>query len=607
MRQVLSVRLFAATFLAATLAAAQPPDVTVRKLSPAGSGTTDVAPEGHRREISPDGNWILFWSDADTNNVYDLYSVNRFGGSPHLLSALRPAGGEAFGNLSITPDSRRVVYQLDQETLGRWEIWSVPIQGPVTEAVKLSPSLPADVEYSGATLSEDGARVHFWGRPIAGGPYELWSAPVDGSAPAIRLHGDLPEGADGLSQTSRVGAGIVFKSDLATAGRDEIWYVPVDGSAAPIRLNGTLAAGGQVLDYSSSDDGTRIVYLADQRFNDVVELFSVPTTGPFAAGVRLSPDLVAMGDVDDFRFSADDSRVLFLGDVTTFDKIELWSVPVAGPSTSAVKLNSALNSTGDVTAHSDGLGGSVAYIADPSADEVFNAYLVPIAGPSSSAFQLNDPVVAGGDVGNAGTIDSNGTIIAFFTGDTRVNGTTDLFTTPLDPPADPHPLFGEDPPAGNQLPCSSSYATPLTIVFCSDLVSVGNVRLWEVGLDLVSTPIQLDDGFVVANSDVTDVIASAQSDWIYFRSDRGFDERYDLYRVPAGGASVPVRLHAVPIPGGGDVVSPDGFTVTDDGQGVFYVADHATHDKFELCIADRILFRANFESADTSEWSATSP
>ena len=49
-----------------------------------------------------------------------------------------------------------------------------------------------------------------------------------------------------------------------------------DGSSSPVHLSGTLVTGGNVAAFALGDDASRIVYLADQRADEVFELFLSP-------------------------------------------------------------------------------------------------------------------------------------------------------------------------------------------------------------------------------------------------------------------------------------------------------------------------------------------
>ena len=135
------------------------------------------------------------------------------------------------------------------------------------------------------------------------------------------------------------------------------------------QLNGALVRQvvGDVQEFLFTPDGTRIVYLADQDQDEVFELFSVPSTG--GTPVRLNPTLAADAAVEAFAIAPDGARVVYTSDQETDDQLELFSVPTDG-SQAAIKLNGALVTEGDVGAGTGRSGftigpdGLVAYVAD---------------------------------------------------------------------------------------------------------------------------------------------------------------------------------------------------------------------------------------------------
>ena len=122
-------------------------------------------------------------------------------------------------------------------------------------------------------LSPDASRVVFttqeWiapcglgydGLECAGRVLRLFSAPVDGSAPPELLF------SGGLSdpRISPDGSHVVFLADLDDDGQGfELDSVPIDGSRPAVRLHGPLAAGGSIVQFESSHDGARVVFRGD--------------------------------------------------------------------------------------------------------------------------------------------------------------------------------------------------------------------------------------------------------------------------------------------------------------------------------------------------------
>jgi hypothetical protein len=123
------------------------------------------------------------------------------------------------------------------------------------------------------------------------GVRELFSAPLDGSAPPVRLNAPFASGGGLRTQTSSLrgafevapdGLTVVYLADQRTAGTVELFAVPTDGSRAPRVLNQELVAGGDVgasdvavpiVPFAFRPDGRAVAYLADQEEDGVVELF----------------------------------------------------------------------------------------------------------------------------------------------------------------------------------------------------------------------------------------------------------------------------------------------------------------------------------------------
>jgi hypothetical protein len=590
-----------ALVLGAAPGVGQPADVRVRQLSPEGSPSTNVQVAAGTRAISPDGKWVVFYADVATNGVPEIYSVRRFGGTPVRLSAFRPGVGSAApAEITISPDSRRVLYRLDDETAGRRELWSVPIQGPATAAVKLNPDEPAaNVAQAPPRFSADGQYVAFEfheGFPEG----EVWTAPVDGSAPAVRVTPAPGEGSftdDVLYGAERV----VFLASFVEGAALELWSAPYDGSAAATRISGTLAPGGSISSFALSPDGRQVAYRGSQRFPGVVELFTVPAAGPFSAAKRISPDLATDTDVEQFEFSENGARVLFT--IAGAEPTELWSAPIAGTSADADPISGPLPSYVQFPLFET--GGQVAYRVGIDGTQ-YELHLAPTVGPPSAARVISEEPVAGGGLFSGRLHRSGATLYALASGRLRDVDQREYYAAPVAGITTVQPLFAAIPTGGLAVLCTAGRAGAV-LVFCAETGGDGVVRLFRAPLDLGAPPEQINEGVAAANNDVTDLEVDPRGQWVAFRWDGGLDERYDLYRARVDGAGSPQRLHALPASNSADVPAGDSFDWTPDGFGVVYVADHDVFGKRELWIADAMVFRADFEGGGTGEWSAVSP
>lgn len=144
-------------------------------------------------------------------------------------------------------------------------------------------------------VSPDSRRVVFAAGTVP--RFELFSVPVDGSAPPVRISEPYATGTGGGVEVRRLGfspdsAWVLYLAD-PVQHRDELFRASIDGTSDPVRLNGTLVAGGNVL-ASLGDpparvapDGTTVVYAADQDVDGAIDLYAVPLDAS-APPVRLS-------------------------------------------------------------------------------------------------------------------------------------------------------------------------------------------------------------------------------------------------------------------------------------------------------------------------------
>lgn len=364
--------------------------------------------------LTPDAQTAVYLAPQDSTDVYELYSAPIAGpeGSWIRLNQTLVAFGDV-AEFVLAPDGGRVAYVADAQTDGIFDVWSVPVAGGT--AIRLRPTITAD----GSTafpqylrVSADGSRVAFHANFSDLGELDLWSARLDGTGGVHRLSGDLAEGSSVQNDFafSPDGARVVYRAAGETPGKVELHSVPAAGGSAPVRLNGTLPAAGDVMGFVFSPDGSRVVYLADQQVDERFELYSVPVTG--GTPVPLNGPLVAGGDIPrgDFAVAPDGARVVYRADQAEDERFELYSVPLTGGA--AVKLNGALDVGGDILDFAFTPDGSrVVYRGDQQTDGAFELYAVPVAG--GAAVRVSDPLVPGGRVFSGYSISPDGSHVAY--------------------------------------------------------------------------------------------------------------------------------------------------------------------------------------------------
>jgi len=355
--------------------------------------------------ISADSRRVVYIADQETDQVFELYSVPIDGSAaPQKLNS-SPVQASGVSEFAISADSRRVVYLADRETGGTAKLYSVPLDGsaaPVLLGEAMSTSTTLDLAETFA-IAPDNSRVVYLASQDAAEVDELYSVPLDGSAAPQKLNGALTAGGQVTEFTlSADSSRVVYRADQETTEVFELYSVPLDGSGAPQKLNSALVEEGDVSfgNFAISADSSRVVYRADQEIDQVFELYSVPLDGS-AVPQKLNSALVEEGNVypGGFVISADSSRVVYVADQETDEVLELYSVPLDG-SAAPQKLNGPLPEGGNVSFRSFAISANssqVVYMAEQEMDGMFELYSVPIDGGATPQ-KLNGPLEANEDI-----------------------------------------------------------------------------------------------------------------------------------------------------------------------------------------------------------------
>ena len=468
-------------------------------------------------QLSPDGAWAVYLADQVSDEVFELFSVPTVGGAkPVKLNGPLVAGGDVlhFNSIRISSDSQWVVFIADQQT--------------------------NDV-------------------------FELFSAPIDGSSAAVKLNAPLPPGGNLLfsAQTefeiSPDGTRVVYRADQDADEVFELYSVLIDASAAPVKLNGPMVAGGGIRTiqdcFRISSDGTRVVYVADEDTNEVVELFSVPIDGS-AAPVKLHDPFPFLSDVSSFQIAPDGARVVYVADQESDGLFELFSVPIDA-SLAPVPLDVR---SGDFQFSPD----SVYVVLRAALDEpgVFEVYAVPADG-DGTAFQLNGPLVPGGDVISF-RISPDATRVVY-RADQDADSNFGLYSVPIDG-TDSAIRIDSIGMGQYQLTSDSSRA-----VFQSD-------QVFSVPLD-GSGPAVAISAPLVPGGDLGSFQLSPDGQWVVYQAEQDTEDVFELYSVAIDGTPGPFKVSGPMIPLG-DAIGFD-LQVTAAGR-IVYRADQEIDEVVEL-------------------------
>lgn len=314
-----------------------------------------------------------------------------------------------------------------------------------------------------------------------------------------------------------------------------------------LELSGPLArpVGGDVFAHALTPDGARVVYVADERVDDLDELFAAPTDGT-RASVRISANLLPGSEVQRLAPvpSPDGTRALYF--VTDgLGPADLWSAVLDG-TTPAVPLAERV-----FAARFDATGSQVLFSSDLRVAGAIELFRVASAGGETPQ-RLSGIPIGGGDV---------------------------------------RPVQGA--------PCLlGTGAGGARAIYVADHQAAGRVELYSVPIDGSAAPIRLN-GALVAGGNVQGAIASVPAEVspdgtrVVYRADQEVDERYELYGAPIDAAGAAVKLSGTTIPAGdvdGGTLAPSfadvpAFRIAPDGVHVVFRADRVVDGAFALFVA----------------------
>jgi hypothetical protein len=333
----------------------------------------------------------------------------------------------------------------------------------------------------------------------------------------------------------------------------------------------------------------------------------VPITGPSTLAERLNSDLPFDGDVTSFQFSPNSLWVVYTADQNVDEKLELFAVP-ADASAPAHQLDAAMIAAGDVSSFViDERSQYVTYLADALVDGRLELFSAPLAGPPASAVRLNANLPAGGGVSGAAPWGDPANLV-LYAADQQVQGQMELWAAPIDGSAAPHSISGTMVAGSDVVNVGVANADRSRVVFSADRLVDERFDLFSAPLDGSEAPTLLLLNATNPSGDVTSFIPFPARQEVVYRADRGPDEKFNLYDVATVAPTTqevltPTGLAASDIQEGNHI----DYQFTPDGRGVVFIEDAEVDGREDLWIADEMVFAADFEEGNRSEWSAATP
>lgn len=487
------------------------------------------------------------------------------------LSGSMPPDGD-IELFQINPDSERVIFTADLEADEKFELYSVPIDGS-GPPVKINDPLSSSGDVRAFTIAPNGGRV-LYGVWFGTSEFDdrYLSVPVDGSLPATEL--ELPglgRYIFAISPDSAWAVVFILEKDSTD---NAVHRIPVDGSAAGEPIFIMEAAEHFAF---CSDGGMTIFegYLSDIGPRQLYSLVFDGTSSP----IMLNDPLPDGDGVGEYRMTSDCSYAVFDVNVQVEPGIwasELYGVLIDG-SAPAVKLNPPLPSDTSVLGWGIAPNNSqVVFESDHEDEGTLEIYRIPIDG-SSSPLKLNPPLVTGGDAGSI-EFPPDGQYVVYVA-DQEVNGEREGYRASLTGAPDVLKLTDYDS-HGNVMWFMGFASDSSRTIFVTQ-PTTGMYELYSVPLDGSAAPVRLNDPLPTGGS-VSDfpILITPDNQWVVFRADQSGDDINELYLAPIDGSESPVKLH--PDLGQNEDVEPFTYAMSPDGEWVVYTADQDEDGIFEL-------------------------
>jgi len=521
---------------------------------------------------TPDGLGALYLADERENETFELFAAPVAGGFP--ARALNPPfpSGPIVGDVaevSVAGDAR-VAYVADEDTDGALELFTAEVdrRAPVHGAVKVHPAF--DSNTSIALHARAGDRLVYTADAEVDGLFELYSAPLDGSSPPVRLSGALIAPGVTRLEVSPDQRRVLYLGAWNELAAPRLFSVPVDGSTLPAPVSAALPQERALVDYALSPDSRLVAYLADEDALGVVELYVAPANGS-ALGVKRNGALVAGGDVQDFRFAPQHARLVYRADQELDNAVELYSVPLDG-SLPPLKLNPPLPVGGDVSPFYAVARGRVVYRADQEVDGVDELYSQRDDGAASPPLELSGALVAGGDVLGF-EVDADGERVVF-KADKDVDGRFELYSARADSSSFTVLVSGTLVAGGD---VGEFTIAPIVrrVLYLADAETNGRVELFAAPLLGGAPPVKLSGDVPPDTDGLSFRIARDGTRAVYVAT---LGERVGLFWVPCDASAPPRRVDA-PLP---PARSLRVFEILPDAEHVAYIAEREGAGVFEL-------------------------
>jgi Tol biopolymer transport system component len=502
-------------------------------------------------QLDPDGSHIAYLALDGGVKLF----TSRVDGSTPLVQAAGPGAGQNFLDaIAFASGGERVVYRAGfADFFGEtWELLSVPADG---SAVPVRIGEPSIFDFNGGTafVGGDDDFAHYLAH--SSGNTELFRTRVDGGGTPSTVNGPLLRApfADVSAMAVSPAAGrVVYVADDRFNGTLDLYSVPRNGSELPVRLNTSFG----VTDFALSPDGEHVVHVEAASGSLSRRLYSSRIDGSQPTLLSGPPKIISS-----FAITPDGTRVVFAM-IDASGPFELFVVPLDG-SASPLKLNQPLGQfqSGVQSFRISPDSSSAAFVADALSADVFALFGVPLDG-SAAPVRLNLPLTSGGDVLADGyfVTPSNRVI---FRSDQAVDERWELFSAPSAQSGSAVRLNPSSVPSGDVV---AAFGGARVTFVCDSLIDE-RFELFSAPNDGSAAAIRLNaDLITTGDVDPASVHVSPDGSRVVYRADALVEGVHELYCAPVDGSTAALRL------GPGLDVAPETITIHPDGQSALFGA-----------------------------------
>lgn len=335
-----------------------------------------------------------------------------------------------------------------------------------------------------------------------------------------------------------------------------------------IKLNGPLVSGGNVSNkFKATNDGKKIVYIADESIDTVEDLFVVNLDGSNRLNLT---NLVLGKKVTLFSLSPNSQKIVFLSDINTTGRFDLYTINIDGTNLQRVNIGLTDNSQRvENNFRFSNSGRKVIYVTDEEVIGTKNIYSVDTDG--TDRLRLNQ--ILGIRETYSLASDDSRIVYSTFSANPEAHSVTlastgdVLLNTPFN--------LALNAAAGvidfKISPDSSK------VLYRANQDNGAIYDIYTVNLDGTGVRTKVNGSIVLGGVVSSFYDFSANSSKIVYIADQETDGVHELYSVNLDGGSN-VKISSPQI-NGGDVLF---FKISLDNQKVVYLADQSTDNVNEL-------------------------